>query len=86
MNPAPIPWILWGPAAPPDSTGEFANSLFWVILYSLLLSWVTAISTTPLLCALLLAWVARGGAQDPVLAHERGEGDLHAVADAGVRG
>lgn len=38
----------------PDSTGEFANSLFWVILYSLLLSWVTAISTTPLLCALLL--------------------------------
>ncbi|MBV2090347.1 MAG: efflux RND transporter permease subunit [Candidatus Thiodiazotropha sp. (ex Ctena orbiculata)] len=37
-----------------DSTGEFANSLFWVILYSLLLSWVTAISTTPLLCALLL--------------------------------
>jgi multidrug efflux pump subunit AcrB len=38
----------------PDSTGEFANSLFWVICYSLLLSWVTAISTTPLLCALLL--------------------------------
>ncbi len=38
----------------PDSTGEFANSLFWVILYSLLLSWVTAISTTPLLCALLI--------------------------------
>ncbi len=38
----------------PDSTGEFANSLFWVILFSLLLSWVTAISTTPLLCALLL--------------------------------
>jgi multidrug efflux pump subunit AcrB len=38
----------------PDSTGEFANSLFWVIFYSLLLSWVTAISTTPLLCALLI--------------------------------
>ncbi len=38
----------------PDSTGEFANSLFWVILFSLLLSWVTAISTTPLLCALLI--------------------------------
>ncbi|MCG7900546.1 MAG: efflux RND transporter permease subunit [Candidatus Thiodiazotropha weberae] len=37
-----------------DSTGEFANSLFWVILYSLLLSWVTAISTTPLLCSLLM--------------------------------
>ncbi|MBK5939504.1 efflux RND transporter permease subunit [Halochromatium roseum] len=37
-----------------DSTGEFANSLFYVILISLLLSWITAISTTPLLCALLL--------------------------------
>ncbi len=37
-----------------DSTGEFANSLFWVILYSLLLSWITAISTTPLLCSLLI--------------------------------
>ncbi|PVV18071.1 MAG: multidrug transporter AcrB [gamma proteobacterium symbiont of Ctena orbiculata] len=38
----------------PDSTGEFTNSLFWVILYSLLLSWITAITTTPLLCALLI--------------------------------
>ncbi|WP_296900802.1 efflux RND transporter permease subunit [Thiohalocapsa sp.] len=38
----------------PDSTGEFANSLFYVILISLLLSWITAISTTPVLCALLL--------------------------------
>jgi multidrug efflux pump subunit AcrB len=38
----------------PDSTGEFAGSLFYVILYSLLLSWVTAISATPLLCSLLI--------------------------------
>ena len=38
----------------PDSTGEFTNSLFWVILISLLLSWITAISTTPLLCAWLI--------------------------------
>jgi multidrug efflux pump subunit AcrB len=52
----------------PDSTGEFANSLFYVILYSLLLSWITAISTTPLLCALLLkpGKPGEGGAQkDP---------------------
>ncbi|MEW8200771.1 MAG: efflux RND transporter permease subunit [Candidatus Thiodiazotropha endolucinida] len=51
----------------PDSTGEFANSLFWVILYSLLLSWVTAITTTPLLCALLLKPAQPGGehATDP---------------------
>ena len=41
-------------ALSPDNTGEFASSLFWVILISLSLSWVTAISTTPLLCALLL--------------------------------
>ncbi|MBP6723684.1 MAG: efflux RND transporter permease subunit [Halioglobus sp.] len=38
----------------PDNTGEFASSLFYVILISLSLSWITAISTTPLLCALLL--------------------------------
>lgn len=37
-----------------DSTGEFTNSLFYVILISLTLSWITAISTTPVLCALLL--------------------------------
>ncbi|MCU7841435.1 MAG: efflux RND transporter permease subunit [Candidatus Thiodiazotropha sp. (ex Troendleina suluensis)] len=51
----------------PDSTGEFAGSLFWVILYSLLLSWITAISTTPLLCALLLkpGQVANGNNSDP---------------------
>jgi multidrug efflux pump subunit AcrB len=33
-----------------DSTGEFCRSLFQVMLYSLLLSWVTAITITPLLC------------------------------------
>ncbi len=37
-----------------NNTGEFSRSLFYVILISLLLSWVTAISTTPLLCALLM--------------------------------
>lgn len=36
----------------PDSTGEFAGSLFWVLLYSLTLSWFTAITTTPFLCDL----------------------------------
>ncbi|WP_441002821.1 efflux RND transporter permease subunit [Pseudocolwellia agarivorans] len=30
-----------------DATGEFAGSLFWVLLISLLLSWVTAITLTP---------------------------------------
>lgn len=31
----------------PDSTGEFANTLFWVLLISLFMSWVTAITLTP---------------------------------------
>ena len=34
----------------PDSTGEFAGSLFWVLLYSLCLSWFTAITLTPFFC------------------------------------
>ncbi len=37
-----------------DNTGEFTSSLFYVILISLLLSWITAISTTPLLCAIFM--------------------------------
>jgi multidrug efflux pump subunit AcrB len=49
----------------PDNTGEFAGSLFWVILISLSLSWLTAISTTPLLCALLLRPGKGGSGEDP---------------------
>ncbi len=30
--------------------GEYAGSLFWVILYSMLLSWVLAVTVTPMLC------------------------------------
>ncbi|MCG6937610.1 MAG: efflux RND transporter permease subunit [Gammaproteobacteria bacterium] len=37
-----------------DATGEFANSLFWVIFISLLLSWFTAVTMTPLLCVQFL--------------------------------
>jgi multidrug efflux pump subunit AcrB len=36
----------------PDSTGEFAGSLFYVLLYSLFLSWFTAITLTPFFCDL----------------------------------
>jgi multidrug efflux pump subunit AcrB len=50
----------------PDSTGEFASSLFYVIMISLSLSWVTAVSTTPLLCDLLLKKGSGDGEQkDP---------------------
>ncbi|MFO7645132.1 MAG: efflux RND transporter permease subunit [Desulfosarcina sp.] len=34
----------------PDDTGEYCSTLFSVILISLLLSWVTSVTTTPLLC------------------------------------
>jgi len=37
-----------------DSTGEFCRSLFQVVCISLLLSWVTAVSITPLLCVMFL--------------------------------
>jgi multidrug efflux pump subunit AcrB len=36
----------------PDSTGEFAGSLFWVLMFSLGLSWFTAITLTPFFCDL----------------------------------
>jgi len=35
-----------------DSTGEFCRSLYQVILYSLMLSWVTAVTVTPLFCSM----------------------------------
>ncbi|HSH09739.1 MAG TPA: efflux RND transporter permease subunit, partial [Oceanipulchritudo sp.] len=37
-----------------DSTGEFCRSLFQVIMVSLTLSWVTAVTITPLLCVMFL--------------------------------
>ncbi|MEH6568844.1 MAG: efflux RND transporter permease subunit [Halioglobus sp.] len=49
----------------PDNTGEFASSLFYVILISLSLSWLTAVSTTPLLCALLLKPQISNADEDP---------------------
>ncbi|WP_432471526.1 efflux RND transporter permease subunit [Amphritea sp. HPY] len=36
-----------------DATGEFAGSLFWVLLISLLLSWITAITLTPFFADLM---------------------------------
>ncbi|MUJ37003.1 efflux RND transporter permease subunit [Aliivibrio fischeri] len=37
-----------------DATGEFMGDLYWVLCYSLFLSWVTAITITPFLANLLL--------------------------------
>ena len=38
----------------PGNTGEFCCSLFWVLGISLLLSWVTAVTVTPLWCVWFL--------------------------------
>jgi multidrug efflux pump subunit AcrB len=50
-----------------DSTGEYCNSLFWVILISLSLSWVSSVTVTPLLSYLFFKPVAAGasGSSDP---------------------
>lgn len=37
-----------------DSTGEYCGSLFYVILIALLMSWITAVTCTPLLCRTFL--------------------------------
>ena len=38
----------------PTDMGEYAGSLFWVIMYSMMLSWLFAVTLTPLLC---VAWL-----------------------------
>ncbi len=48
-----------------DSTGEFCRSLFQVVMVSLLLSWVTAVTVTPLLGVMFLAAPAGGDTGDP---------------------
>jgi multidrug efflux pump subunit AcrB len=44
-----------------DRTGEYCNSLFWVILISLSLSWVSSITVTPLLSYLMFKPAADAG-------------------------
>ncbi|EJG0697284.1 efflux RND transporter permease subunit [Vibrio parahaemolyticus] len=49
----------------PSDMGEYAGSLFWVILYSMLLSWVFAVTVTPLLCYDFLKVTAQQGDVPP---------------------
>src|SRR5262245_62538987 len=44
-----------------DASGEVANSLFWVILIALTLSWISSVTVTPLLSYLLFKPIARQG-------------------------
>src|SRR5262249_59562570 len=46
-----------------DNTGEYTNWLFWVIFISLALSWVAAITFTPLLAYRLFTPRAEGEAE-----------------------
>lgn len=49
-----------------DETGEYCRSLFQVVMVSLLLSWVTAVTVTPLLCVMFLkAPVEENAGVDP---------------------
>lgn len=50
----------------PDSTGEYCRSLFRVLFSSLLLSWVTAVTATPLFCALFLKGAKKAAAGEKV--------------------
>ncbi len=49
----------------PDSTGEYCRSLFDVVWISLLLSWLFAITATPVFGAAFLRSSGGGGQQDP---------------------
>ena len=49
----------------PSDMGEYAGSLFWVILYSMLLSWVFAVTVTPLFCYDFLKVTAQQGDVPP---------------------
>jgi multidrug efflux pump subunit AcrB len=46
-----------------DNTGEYCRSLFSVILISLLMSWFTAVTITPLFCCAFLKVRSGGGAE-----------------------
>jgi multidrug efflux pump subunit AcrB len=48
-----------------DSTGEYCRSLFTVLLVALGLSWLTAVTTTPLLCYLFLKGEPEAVAGEP---------------------
>ena len=57
---------FWGIGMSNDSTGEFCRSLFQVMLISLMMSWVIAITITPLFCSMFLkAGNSSGEPADP---------------------
>lgn len=49
----------------PTDMGEYAGSLFWVILYSMLLSWLFALTLTPLFCVHFLKQEQQSDSPEP---------------------
>jgi len=47
-----------------DSTGEYTNSLFWVILIALTLSWISSVTATPLLSYMMFKPIAGGNTSE----------------------
>ncbi len=48
-----------------DSTGEYCRSLFQVMLFSLMISWVIAITITPLFCTIFLKGNDKNNSEPP---------------------
>ncbi len=46
-----------------DATGEYTNSLFWVILIALSVSWISSVTATPLLSYMMFKPLADGSAK-----------------------
>jgi multidrug efflux pump subunit AcrB len=63
----------------PDATGEFAGSLFWVLLYSLFISWFTAITLTPFFCDLFFKEEIRSAKESEVEPEDPYKGMLFVV-------
>ena len=55
---------FWGIGMSQDSTGEFCRSLFQVMLISLMMSWIIAITITPLFCKIFLKGGGDTGEQE----------------------
>ena len=49
----------------PDKVGEFCRSLFVVLFISLMMSWITAVTVTPLLCEMFLRPKVTSAENDP---------------------
>jgi multidrug efflux pump subunit AcrB len=63
----------------PDATGEFAGSLFWVLMYSLFLSWFTAITLTPFFCSLFFKEEIVSAREDGAIPEDSYQGVLFTV-------